>query len=55
MEQTMCRSNRPLSYKKKVTERKLNLKAITMIDPVTGWLEITQYDDKREISIANLF
>ena len=25
-----------------------------MIDPVTGWLEITQYDDKRAISIANL-
>ena len=25
-----------------------------MIDPVTGWLEITQYNDKRVISIANL-
>ena len=25
-----------------------------MIDPVTGWSEITQYDDKRSISIANL-
>ena len=25
-----------------------------MIDPVTGWFEITQYNDKREISIANL-
>ena len=25
-----------------------------MIDPVTGWLEITQYDDKRAIPIANL-
>ena len=25
-----------------------------MIDPVTGWLEITQYDDKIEIKIANL-
>ena len=25
-----------------------------MIDPVTVWLEITQYDDKRAILIANL-
>ena len=25
-----------------------------MIDPVTGWFEITQYDSKRVISIANL-
>ena len=25
-----------------------------MIDPVIGWSEITQYDDKRLISIANL-
>ena len=26
-----------------------------MIDPVTGWFEITQYNDKRAISITNLF
>ena len=25
-----------------------------MIDPVSGQFEITQYDDKRAISIANL-
>ena len=25
-----------------------------MINPVTGWFKITQYYDKREISIANL-
>ena len=25
-----------------------------MIYPVTGWLEIMQYNDKRAISIANL-
>ena len=25
-----------------------------MIDPVTGWFEIAQYEDKIEISIANL-
>ena len=25
-----------------------------MIDPVTGWFEITQYNNKTEISIADL-
>ena len=25
-----------------------------MIDSVTGWFKITQYDDKSEISITNL-
>ena len=25
-----------------------------MIDPATGWFEITQYDDKRAISTVNL-
>ena len=25
-----------------------------MIDHVTGWFKITQYDDKHDISIANL-
>ena len=25
-----------------------------MIDPITGWFNIPQYDDKREISIAKL-
>ena len=25
-----------------------------MIDPVTGWFDMTQYDNKRAISIANL-
>ena len=25
-----------------------------MIDPITGWFEIAQYEDKRAIYIANL-
>ena len=25
-----------------------------MIDPVTGWFEVVRYDDKRQITIANL-
>ena len=36
-------------------KEKLNIKAITMIEPVTGWLEIMQYDDNRAISIMKLF
>ena len=32
----------------------LNIKDATMIDTVTGWFEIVQYDDKRAITIANL-
>ena len=32
----------------------LNLKAVTIIDPVTGLFEITQYDDKIAILIATL-
>ena len=32
----------------------LNIKSVTMIDPVTGWFEVTQYNDKRVMSIDNL-
>lgn len=35
-------------------KKKLPKKAVTMIDPVTGWFEIIRYDDKRAITIANL-
>ena len=38
----------------KVNKEFLNIKAVTTIDPVTGWFKITQYDDKISISIANL-
>ena len=30
----------------------LELRAVTMIDPATGWFKIKQYDDKQAISIA---
>ena len=39
------------TYKGKVTS---TLRALTMIDPATGWFEIVQYDDKQAITIANL-
>ena len=29
-------------------------KAVTMIDPATGWFKIHQYDDKKSITIANI-
>ena len=32
----------------------LILKAITMIDPVTGWFIVTQYRDKKAMTIVNL-
>ena len=35
-------------------KEKLNIKAVTMIDPVPGWFGIMKYYYKRVISIANL-
>ena len=32
----------------------LILKAVTVIYPVTGWFEVTQYCDKKAMTIANL-
>ena len=32
----------------------LILKAVTMIYPVTGWFEVTQYSNKKAMTIANL-
>ena len=34
--------------------KKLTMKAVTMIDPATGWFEIVRYEDKRAITIANI-
>ena len=30
------------------------LKSVTMIDPVIGWFELTQYSNKKAMTIANL-
>ena len=43
----------PYKIKRKGTDD-LVLKAVTMIDPATGWFEIHQYEDKRAISVANV-
>ena len=44
----------PYVIRRKGWKEKLHIKSVTMIDPVNLWFEITQYNDKREISIANL-
>ena len=35
-------------------EINLNLKTVTIIDPLIGWSKITKYDRKIVLSIANL-
>ena len=30
------------------------LKYVTIINPIIGWFEITQYNDKKEMMISNL-
>ena len=40
--------------RRKGQKENLNLKAVTMIFPVTRWFKITQYDNKRAIPIVNL-
>ena len=44
------------SYLIQINKQKenINLEAVTTIDPVTGWFEVTQYNDKRAMEIANL-
>ena len=52
--ETLCGSNGYLCHKKKGKKENLNLRSVTMIDPVTGWFKIIQYDDKRAIVIINI-
>ena len=44
----------PYVKRRKGKKENLHLKYVTMINPVTGWFEIVQYDDKIAITIANL-
>ena len=34
-------------------KEKLILKVFTMIDPTAGWYEVTQYGNKKEMTIIN--
>ena len=42
-----------LHHKNKEKKENSNVKAVTMVDPAIGWFKITQYDDKKAISIRN--
>jgi hypothetical protein len=45
----------PYEIKSKVKGVKIPpLKAISMINPATGWFEIKQYDNKKSITVANI-
>ena len=44
----------PFIVCRKLKKEHLNLKSITMIDPVTGWFKIMEYNNKHTIKIANL-
>ena len=44
----------PSVIRRKGKKENLHLKAVMMINTVTGWFEIVRYDDKRAITIANL-
>ena len=43
----------PYTIKRK-DGKELILKAVTMIDPATGWFEVQEYKDKRAATIANI-
>ena len=43
----------PYIIRYKGKKENLHLKAVTVIDPVTGWFEVVKYNDKRAITIAN--
>ena len=35
----------PYAIQRKVEKEKLHLQAVTIVNPVTGWFEIAQYED----------
>ena len=45
----------PYVIRIKGQKENLHLKSVTVIDPITGWFEIVQYNDKIVISIVNFF
>ncbi len=45
----------PCTIHRKGRKTPIKLKAIAAINPATGWFEIAECDDKRAITIANIF
>ena len=50
----MCEIQPGKKHPKKIECEPLILKAVTMIDPATGWFEIAKHDDKCAITVANI-
>ena len=44
----------PYTIHRKVKNKDLILKSVMIINPITGWFYITQYEDKHAITITNL-
>ena len=44
----------PHTIHRKVKNKDLILKYVMIINPITGWFYITQYEDKYAITITNL-
>jgi len=44
----------PKKIRMKGDKEDLVFEAVTMIDPVSGWFEMTEYPDKQSITIANI-
>ena len=49
----MCRSNRTIHHKYEKTNKYIIITSISIIDLITGWYQITQYDNKCAITITN--
>ena len=54
MRQTCVYLIEPYVIRSKGKKENLNMKAVPMIYPVTEWLKIAQYDDKKAISLTDL-
>jgi len=50
----MWGSNRTIQITNKNNNQELTLWYLTMIDPVTGWVEIKEIQNKDALNIANL-
>ena len=44
----------PYKIRSRVNKDGLLIKSVTVVDPITGWFEISQYKDKQAIIIVNL-
>ena len=50
----MCEIQPGKKRPKKIERKPFILKAVTMIDPATGWFEIAKHDDKWSVTVADI-